>query len=172
MNRYEEVIFLAKWQLNRYEEVIQRRWRDQGGKKESLALERWNSKVLKVWKRRRAKGEGGETEVIPVCCKSGSFNTNLLRIAEAWLSIFCVCIQITVGLCRIELERQKKQSHGNTKIYVVRLLAYVHGRRRGESFTNKRKRLQRWYQNTLTKPKPQIHPKELSITRSTWLEKT
>ena len=62
MNRYEEVIFLAKWQLNKYEEVIQRRWRDQGGKRESLALERWNSEVLKVWKTRRAKGEEGETE--------------------------------------------------------------------------------------------------------------
>ena len=107
----------------------------------------------------------------PVCCKSESFNTNLLRIAEAWISICCVCIQITVGLCKIEIEWQKKQSHENTKIYVVRLLAYVHGWRWGESFTNKRKRLQRWYQNTLTKPKPQIHPKELSITRSTWLEK-
>ena len=45
----------------------------------------------------------------------------MLRIVEAGISISCVCIQITVGLCRIEIERQKKQSHGNTKIYVVRL---------------------------------------------------
>ena len=45
--------------------------------------------------------------------------------------------------------------------------APVHEWHQGESFTNKRKRLQRWYQNTLTKPKHQIHPKELSIMRST-----
>ena len=30
-----------------------------------------------------------------------------------------------MGLRKIEIERQKKQSRGNTKIYVVWLLAYV-----------------------------------------------
>ena len=44
-----------------------------------------------------------------------------------------------MGLCKIEIEQQKKQSHGYTKIHVVRLLAYVHKWHRGESFTNKRK---------------------------------
>ena len=70
-----------------------------------------------------------------------------------------MCIQITVGFCKIEIKPQKKQSHENTKIYVVQLLAYVHRQRRGESFTNKRKRLQRWYQNTLTKPNPKYTQK-------------
>ena len=37
------------------------RGRDQGGKRESLALEMWNSEVLKVWKTGKAKGEGEET---------------------------------------------------------------------------------------------------------------
>ena len=71
-----------------------------------------------------------------------------------------------MGLCRIEIERQKKQSHGNTKIYVVRLLAHVHGWRQEESFTNKRKRLQRWYQNTLTKTQASNTPQKKKNSQS------
>ena len=60
---YEEVIFLAKWQLKRYEEVIQRRWRDQGGKREREFGVRkvifWSLESVKDKKSKRRRGDRG-----------------------------------------------------------------------------------------------------------------
>ena len=64
------------------------------------------------------------------------------------------------------LKKREKRSNTqikNIKIYVVRKYAYIHGRRKGESFTKKLVRLQQWYQDSLKEPKPQIHP-NLSLT--------
>ena len=94
MNRYEEVIFLAKWQLNRYEEVIQRRWRDQGGKRESLVLEPllsiklllpikkkkfWSLESVKDKKSKRRRGDRG------VSIKD-NINVRLGFMVQSWKS--------------------------------------------------------------------------------------
>ena len=93
------------------------------------------------------------------CCKSGSFNTNLLRIAKAWISICCVCIQIIVGLSKIEIERQKKQSHKKHKDLRGSAYAYIHGWCQAKPSLTKE---EDYNSSTLTEPKSQVHQRAIS----------
>ena len=43
----------------------------------------------------------------------------LVEMAEALTPICCVCNQIIMGLCNIEIKNRKDNCKGNTKIYMI-----------------------------------------------------
>ena len=62
------------------------------------------------------------------------------------------------GVMKNRNKKRRNNHTGNTKTYMIRLLAYVHRLGQGESFTNKGE-YKGGTKSTLTKPKAQIHPK-------------
>ena len=76
-----------------------------------------------------------------------------------------MCIQITVALCKIEIERQKK-SHKEYKNLSGSSLAYIYRRCQGEKSLTKKGD---YNSSTLTKPKTQIQLKSyLTHNRETY----